>query len=210
MLKLFMKGYEIMNSKKQDSTKTISGSTKKKVTKSSNYVSPKNYLYAFLILVGGIILTLYIFEWYQVKKEEKLMTSYLISSKTIESSIEDLDSLNQIRQEAPTSYFIYISYTGDENVYDFEKELKRVIDKYKLNDIFYYVDLTSDKQNNEDYLEKIKNKLDLKDLKNIPVIIYVHEGKILDSNVLDGINDTLLKVEDLEKLLDIYEFEAVK
>jgi len=199
-----------MNSKKQDSTKTISGSTKKKVTKSSNYVSPKNYLYAFLILVGGIILTLYIFEWYQVKKEEKLMTSYLISSKTIESSIEDLDSLNQIRQEAPTSYFIYISYTGDENVYDFEKELKRVIDKYKLNDIFYYVDLTSDKQNNEDYLEKIKNKLDLKDLKNIPVIIYVHEGKILDSNVLDGINDTLLKVEDLEKLLDIYEFEAVK
>jgi len=199
-----------MSSKKVVATKNIKSSQKKKIIKNDKYVSPKNYLYAILILIGGIILTLYIFEWYQVKKEEKLMTSYLISSKTIESSIEDLDSLNQIRQEAPSSYFIYISYTGNEEVYNLEKDFKRVIDKYKLNDMFYYVDLTELKNNNEIYLEEIKSNLGIKKLKKIPTLIYVHEGKILESNVLDGVNDTLLKVEDLENLLSIYEFETVE
>ncbi|MBE6156808.1 MAG: hypothetical protein E7161_03585 [Firmicutes bacterium] len=199
-----------MSAKKVVATKNIKSSQKKKTIEIDKYISPKNYLYAILILLGGIILTLYIFEWYQVKKEEKLMTSYLISSKTIESSIEDLNSLNQIRQEAPSSYFIYISYTGDEEIYNLEKDFKRVIDKYKLNDMFYYVDLTKLKNNNENYLNEIKNSLGIKDLKKIPALIYVHEGKILESNVLDGINDTLLKAGDLENLLDIYEFETVK
>ena len=77
----------------------------------------------------------------------------MISSKTIESSIKDIDSLVQILEEAPSSYFIYFSYTEDENIYKYEKELKRVIDKYKLNDSFYYVDVTSMKKENENYIE---------------------------------------------------------
>lgn len=205
-VKIDMRGYDKMSQKKMNATKNNKGGIKK----NTKYISPKNYLYALLILAGGILLTLYVFEWFQVKETEKLMTSYLISSKTIESSIEDLDSLNQIRQETPTSYFIYISYTGDENVYNLEKNLKRVIDKYKLNDSFYYVDLTNLKNNNENYINEIKNKLNIKNLKNIPAIIYVKNGEILDSNILDGINGTMLKVEDLEQLLDIYDFESVE
>jgi len=137
------------------------------------------------------------------------MTSYLISSNTIESNITDIESLEQITQEAPSSYFIYIGYTGDEDVYNLEKELKRVIDKYKLNDEFYYLDITNLKNKNQDYLKEINSKLDV-DLENVPAIIYVNEGKILDSNVLDGVNDTKLKVSDFEQLLDIYEFEIIK
>lgn len=213
-VKIEMKGYERMSSKKELATNSSKSSIKKNVRKitkkNDSYVSPKNYVYAFLILVGGIVLSLYIFEWYQVKQEEKLMRSYLISSKTIESNIKDLDSLNQIRQEAPSSYFIYLGYTGDEDVYNLEKNLKRVIDKYKLNDIFYYVDLTDLKNNNENYLEEIENNLKIDELNNIPALIYVNEGNILNSNVLDGLNNNMLKVEELEKLLDVYEFETVK
>lgn len=197
-------------STKINATKNIKSSkTRKTTNKNDKYISPKNYIYAFLILVGGIVLTLYIFEWYQVKQEEKLMTSYLISSNTIESNITDIESLEQITQEAPSSYFIYIGYTGDEDVYNLEKELKRVIDKYKLNDEFYYLDITDLKNKNQDYLKEINSKLDV-NLENIPAIIYVKEGKILDSNVLDGVNDTKLKVSDFEQLLDIYEFEIIK
>lgn len=193
-----------MTSKKVNSNKKT---TKK--TANERYTNPKNYIYAFLILVGGILLVFYIFSWYQVKQEEKYMTSYLLSSKTIESSIQDLDSYNQIKQEFPSSYFIYIGYTSDEEVYDLEKDLKRVIDKYKINDIFYYIDLTELMKNNKNYLEEIKNKLGVKELKNIPAIIYVNEGTISESNILDGVNDTTLKVEDFEQLLDIYEFELL-
>lgn len=197
-------------STKTSATKNIKSSkTRKTTNKNDKYISPKNYIYAFLILVGGIVLTLYIFEWYQVKQEEKLMTSYLISSNTIESNITDIESLEQITQEAPSSYFIYIGYTGDEDVYNLEKELKRVIDKYKLNDEFYYLDITDLKNENQDYLKEINSKLDV-NLENIPAIIYINEGKILDSNVLDGVNDTKLKVSDFEQLLDIYEFEIIK
>jgi len=199
-----------MSQNKGNATKNINRNIKKNNGNSCNNIGFKKYLYAFLILIGGILFTLYMFEWYQVKREEKLMTSYLITSNTIQSSIEDLDSLNQIRQEAPTDYFMYISYTGNEEVYNLEKELKRVIDKYKLNDIFYYVDLTDLKNNNENYLNDVKNKLQIKELDKLPVIIYVSEGKILNSNILDGINKTMLKAEDLEQLLEIYEFEAVK
>ena len=200
-----MEGFGNMSSKKNATEVTQSSKQK-----NEKFLNPKKYIYAILILLSGIMLALYVFEWYQVKKEERLMTSYLISSNTLESSINDLDALNQIRLETPSSYFIYNSYTGSEDVYNLEKGLKRIIDKYKLNDIFYYVDLTELKNTNENYLKEIKNKLSIKKIENIPAIIYVSNGQIKNSDILDGVGDTLVKSADLEQLLDIYEFEIVK
>ncbi len=180
----------------------------KEVSAEKKKINPKNYLYSLLILVVGILLTLLFFKWYNVKKEEKLMISYLLATNTIESSINDLSSLEIIRQEAPSSYFIYIGYTKDEDIYNFEIELKKLIDEYKLNDIFYYVDMTEYKENNKEYLKLVKNSLDIDDLNNIPAIIYVENGKI--ENILDGVKNTKLKIDDVKKLLDIYGFETIK
>lgn len=196
-----------MNSKSQNNKRVASKKPKVAIEKN---IPSKNYIYALLILIGGIVLALYIFEWINVKNEEKLMTSYLISSNTINSSIEDFNSLNQILKETSSSYFIYFGYTGDEDVYEFEKELKRVIDNYKLSDNFYYFDLTKVKEENTNYLNNIKNTLNIKSIEKVPAIIYVHKGKIVDANILDGVNGTMLKVADLEKLLDIYDYELVK
>ena len=172
-------------------------------------IEPVNYFYALLILVGCVLLVLYIFKWYDVKQEEKLMNSYLITSNTIQNNVEDLNSLNLIRQEAPSSYFIYLSYHGDEKVYELEKKLKPIIDKYDLNDLFYYVDLTKLKEE-DGYLDKVNDALDVKDIENIPAIIYVNEGKINKKDILDGTSDSILSVNDLEDLLELYEFDAVK
>ena len=192
-------------------TKKVSKkSSKSKNTKKEEKttINPRNYLYALLILVGGILLALYISKWYAVKKEEKLMTSYLITSNTIQNS-NDLNSFSQLIQEMPSSYFVYISYTGNEEVYNLEKNLKMVIDKYNLNDIFYYVDVTN-LTGKENYLEEIKSSLKLPRLKNVPAIIYVDEGKVLESNILDGIKDTNFKINDLEDLLSVYDYEVIK
>jgi len=209
MIKLNMKGYGKMSTKSKIAKKVAQSKPKSASIKNKNIPS-KNYLYALLVLVGGILIVLYIFEWINVRNEEKLMTSYLISSNTINSSIEDFDSLTQVLTETSSSYFIYLGYTGDEDVYQFEKKLKRVIDNYSLSDSFYYFDLTKLKEDNDNYLDEVKNKLKVKTLEKVPAIIYVHNGKIEDSNVLDGINNTMLKISDLENLLDIYEFEQVK
>ena len=202
-----VEGYDDMNSKSNGSKKVVQKKPKVAIEKN---VPTKNYLYALLILIGGIVLALYIFEWINVKNEEKLMTSYLISSNTINSSIEDFNSLSQILKETSSSYFIYFGYTGDEDVYEFEKELKRVIDNYKLSDNFYYFDLTKIKEENQNYLNDIKKTLNIKSIEKVPAIIYVHNGKISDSSILDGVNGTMLKISDLENLLDIYEYELVK
>lgn len=204
------KKVSVTKSKNNATRSSTKKQTVKKEVVTERYIDPKNYLYAFIILVGGILLTLYIFEWYNVKKEEKLQTSYLITSNTLDSRIVGLETLNQIRQEAPSSYFIYLSYTGDEEVYNLEKKLKRLIDKYGLNDIFYYVDLSELKVNNQDYLKIIESNLAINSLKNLPAIIYVENGEIYKNNILDGINNTKLKVTDLEELLDVYEFETIK
>lgn len=194
-------------------------SNKKAVTKkrsndlkkdSKMVVSPQNYLYALIVFVGIILLALYFFKWYQVKKEERLMNSYLITTSTIASSVNDLTSLSQVIKEAPDSYFIYFGYTKDEEVYNLEKDLKKIIDKYKLNDIFYYVNVTELKNKDNNYIEEIKSILNIDNLKNIPAVIYVHNGEIKDENILDGVKDTKFKATDLQSLLDIYEFEAIK
>ncbi len=180
--------------------------TKKR--KSNDYIEPKNYIYAVLVFVGIILVVLYIFSWYNVKKSEKLMESYLISTRTIESSIKDINSLEQITQEAPSSYFIYLGYTNDEDVYNLEVSLKKIIDKYKINDSFYYLDLTEMKENNSNYLSDVASSLKVDNINNIPAIIYVNEGQIVD--VLDGNNNTLLQAKDFEQLLNNYDFELIK
>ena len=187
--------------------KNKSKNIKKDTNSNEKYIEPKNYVYALLILVGGILLALYIFEWVNVKKEEKIMNSYLITSKTVEAT--DLESISQSIVEAPASYFIFLSYTDSLSNYNLEKTLKRVIDKYQINDIFYYVDVTDLKNENKDYIKVIKKSLDLPDLENVPAIIYVDEGHILEKNILDGDNDNLVTATELENLLEKYEYEPL-
>lgn len=168
----------------------------------------KNYIYTILLIGGSILIMLYIFSWYNVKKEEKYMKSYLLSTKTIESKVDDLETLKAAISESPLSYFIYISYTGSEDIYNLERSLKRTIDKYKINDIFYYVDLTKECNNKEASYVKDINEMFKVDIENIPLIIYVNEGKV--KQVISSRKDSLFKIEDFQSLLDKNEFETIK
>lgn len=162
----------------------------------------KNYFYSIIILIGIVLLTLYIFSWYKVKKEERLMNSYLLTSKTIESKIDSLEVLEQSLSEAPSSYFVLITYREDENTYNLEKNLKRIIDRYKLNDLFYYVDVTNNKDN-EDYKNKLNKIFKVDNINNYPVILYIEDGK-----TKEVLND--LKIDDFKKCLETYKYEVVK
>jgi DNA integrity scanning protein DisA with diadenylate cyclase activity len=169
----------------------------------------KNYIYAVLILIGGILLTLGLFKLYNIKKEEKLSNSYLLSSNTINISIDDLDTLDQIVLEAPSSYFVYISYTGSEQIYRLEKELKKIIDKYKINDIFYYVNVNN-YENNKEYLDKIKIAFGVEKLDKIPAIVYIDENDSSKNSIIYGKNEELLNANELESLLNNNGFTIIK
>lgn len=192
MLKLD-KGYDNMVKKKNDELKKV---------------PLKNYLIALLVLIGGILLIVYIFEWYQVKETEKYMESYLLKSNTITNSIDDINLYNQVIQEAPNDYFIVIGYSSDEQEYLFEKKLKEIIDDYELNDIVYYIDVTKLKEE-ENYLEIINNNLNVS-IKNVPAIIFVKNRSINNDNIITKDENGNINLNDFEKILEIYEYEKQK
>lgn len=172
--------------------------------KKTNKISTKNYIIALAFFVGVILFVLYIFEWYQVKQEEKLMDSYLVKTKTVNYVIDNLNTSKQVLQEAPSEYFIFIGYNNDEEEYNLEKEMKAVIDDYEINDIVYYLDVT-DIHEKENFIAEINKTLNV-NLSSVPALIYVNDGKIDKDTIIDSENDEVFNVNKFKKLLDVYEY----
>lgn len=173
-----------------------------KVTKNERFIPIKNYVIAFGIVVAAVLLTIYGFAWYNVLKEGKVSQSYLVKEKVISNEIQSLDEVEAIFAEVPDEYFIYISYTGSEEIYNMEKELKKVINKYELNDQIYYLNVTEIKEK-DDYIDKINKSLNLEEkVTQVPTIVYIKEGKVVD--IIKRNDDNMMNVGDFQKLLDIY------
>ena len=164
----------------------------------------KHYLYFIIGIVVALLIGWYIYSWITIKKEEKLSSSYLLKTNTITYSIDTLKEISSISQEAPTEYFIYISYTGSDAVYKLEKKLKKIIDDYNLKDEFYLLDITSIK-NNEDTLDKLNDKFNTTKIINTPCILYYKDSALkeilIDKNGIFDYNNfiNLLKDNAYEK-----------
>ena len=173
-----------------------------KVKENERFIPIKNYFIAIGLVVAAVLLTLYGFAWYNVLKEGKVAQSYLVKEKVISSVIQCLEEVEAIFAVVPDEYFIYISYTGSEEIYNMEKDLKKVINKYELNDQFYYLNVTSIKDK-ETHIEDINKSLNLDaEIKQVPTIVYVKEGKVVD--IIERNDDNMMNVGDFQKLLDIY------
>ena len=170
--------------------------------KNERYIPIKNYIITAIIILGAILLTFYGFEWYRVIRENKVSTSYLIKEKIISQEIKDLDEIESIFAEAPKTYYVYVSYTGDENIYNMEKDLEKIINDYNLKDKFYYLNIT-DIKDDKDIKERLNNKLKLdnKKITTIPTIIYYSEGEPIYIITKEG--NGIMQAGDFQKLLDI-------
>ncbi len=147
--------------------------------KTSIYFPYKSYLHLILGAILVLLLMWYVASWIKIKNEEKLLTSYLLKTSTITYHMDDLKDVSSGLQESPTDYFVYISYTGDENIYKLEKRLKRIIDDYSLKDEFYYLDVTSIKDK-DNYLDDLNKTFNTNIISNVPCIIYFKSGNIED------------------------------
>ena len=177
------------------------------VKKNERYIPLKNYVLAAVVVVVMILLTLYGFAWYNVLRENRVSTSYLVKEKIISNEIQSLEEVSDVFSEAPNSYFIYISYTGSEEIYNMEKGLKKVINKYELNDKIYYLNVTTIKEQ-EDYIDDINKSLNLdkKKVKKVPTIVYIKDGEVVD--IITRSDDNIMNVGDFEKLLDVNNVEV--
>ena len=90
------------------------------VKKNERYIPTKNYIIAIGVVIGILLIAWYCFAWYKVYKEDKISTSYLIKNNVISNEITDLNEIVDVFSEAPDEYFVYVSYTGDEDIYDMD------------------------------------------------------------------------------------------
>ncbi len=172
------------------------------VKKNERFIPLKNYVLAVVIVVVIILITCYSFAWYNVFKENKVSTSYLVKEKIVSNEIQSLDELDAIFSEVPESYYVYISYTGSENIYNMEKDLKDLITEYNLNDSIYYLNVTSFKEE-DNYIDKINEAFNLEDKKidQVPTIIYYKNGKAVD--IIKRNDNNIMSAGDFQKLLDV-------
>ena len=163
----------------------------------------KNYYIGVVIALLIIFAILYYFKIYESAKLNKYKESYLLKSGTINLSINlavnELSEFSQVFSETPEGYFVFITYAEDEAEYKLETKLKPIIDDYGIKDVFYLVDTTNKKDDDEIY-DTINDKLKLnKDkINSIPIIVYFSEKDyhIIDPNKLEN----FLKKNNFEKV----------
>lgn len=172
------------------------------IKKNERFIPVSNYFKALIIVVVTIVLVWYAFSWYRVLKENKVSTSYLVKEKIVSKEITDLNEVNDVFLEAPSSYFVYISFTGNEDVYNMEKTLEPLIVEYNLNESLYYLNVTSIK-NDKDMIDKVNKSLNLTDKKitKIPTVIYFKDGQAID--LIKTEDDNIMDLSDFQKLLDV-------
>lgn len=163
---------------------------------SKRVVPKKNYYILIGLLIGVVILTFSIVSICNAVKNKNITSGYL-NKYVSEISYKELDTY---LLEPASDTFVYITYTGDENVYKLEKGLKKIINNNELADNFIYVDITEEMLDNN-FINNLNQKINC-NIEKLPVLLYYKDGVLteqLESKKL------LFSVADFQKMLDNYE-----
>lgn len=178
---------------------------KKQVAEAKHRISQRNIYIIIGIVIVLAVVGFYFFRLQQTRNEEKLNSSYLISSGTVSLEIKNLDEVSQILLESSTEYFVLITYTGNEDTYNLEEGIKTIIDDYKLSDSFYYLNIESI-MDSDNYLTRLNSAFNTDKITTVPIILYFKDGELIDTVTRDDAN--IINAGDFQKLLDIYEYEG--
>lgn len=159
----------------------------------------RNYILTVLMFIAVVLITLYLFKWYQVKTEEKISKSYLIENNLVTSAITTFEELNDVLTENSSRLMLYISYRNDKDIYNIESNYKKIFKKYNLQEVFTLFDITNIKQDNKNYKKLINDFLDI-NVSGYPVVIYYEDGQISSYKKITS-------SKDLENLIKKYKIE---
>lgn len=195
----------IKSTKSKNTNLNVNKVELKEVEGAKHIFSQKNILIIVCIVLALILVIFYGYRVNKLKETDTLSKSYLLDSGTVSLEIKNLDEVNRILAESPTEYFVLISYTGNKDTYKLENGLKRILDKYKLNDSFYYLNVKSI-MDEDNYLNRLNNAFNTDKIKKVPTILYYKNGKIVD--VVTRNDNNIINAGDFQKLLDIYGYEG--
>lgn len=158
-----------------------------------------NYLKLFLILLGVILLTIVSSNLYRHRLENKINNSYI--SKHV-ANIQ-FNELKNAKLEFNSDTFLYVSYTGNSKIHEFEVKVKKILRDNEIIDNMIYLDITELKEDN-DFIHKLNEILELDEIKisKVPAIIYFKDNKVID--IIDSEN-SLIDSGKFVQLLEQYE-----
>lgn len=160
-----------------------------------------NYIKLIVIIIFTVIITLLVCNIYKNYNDNKVNKSYL--SKYVGKG--DYLDLTSILTEISDKQFIYLTYVGDKNINELEKDLRKKIKKYDLNDSFILIDCTDEVDNNKEVVN-LNNILKINTKNNIklPAIIYYKDASPVD--YIES-KDSILTSDKFEQLLDKWEIK---
>lgn len=164
-------------------------------------VPVKNYGIVLLVSIIVILLSLYIRVFYLNYKENRKNTSVFQDKSYKQVNANDLDfALGEM-----SNAILYVSYTGDNNIYLNEKKIQKELKKNNLSEKLVYWNINN-LIKNEEYLKKLKEKYPKisTEITAAPLFIYIKGGEAIEAMSSE------LKIVDykvLNKLIDKYNIE---
>jgi len=165
-------------------------------------VNKKNYIRLAALLITVVVFTLIVANMYNTYLERNIDGGYLAKHvKTIQ-----FDDLENAKVEFFEDTLLYISFTGDREIYSFDRDLGKRIGKYGIEEIFFYLNMIDHKE--DSYIEKINKTLELTNIKviSLPAMLYFRDGVLID--ILDESN-TSLSVSEFSRFIEMYELNRI-
>lgn len=158
----------------------------------------KNYFILLIVSIITVLLTIYINEWIKTYKQSKISTSPLVDCIS-EVSFDDLD----VVLSESNKIILYIGYTGDKEIYNFEKKLVKQINKNNINDYVYYLDITEYVDNNE-YINRLNEKFNFgtEKIRKAPMFIYFKNGEV---TAIKESNRNMITSKNLLDMIDMFD-----
>lgn len=174
--------------------------------KKKEKIDIRKYVNFALSMIAIVLIALISIKLYHTYQNNKLGES---DFARMAGSIQ-YDDIENATSEMSTDSFILISYVKDEDVKNFEDQLKKTVIEHELQNNFYYLNAT-DLMLEENYQDSLNKKFNLKDpyeIDMLPAILYYKEGKFMTS--ISSSKNRMLTVDDFDKLLDSYEVSNTK
>ncbi len=159
----------------------------------------KNYVKLGIIILITVLLTLSASNLYRNYDNNKVNKGYISNYVNVINYNELTDTI----REMSSNSFLYVGYTGNKDVYSFEKKLKKLIKNEQIEDNFYYVDVTS-KLNDINMVDGFNSLVGIIDSEMIifPAVIYFKNNVPVD--YVDSKNG-ILDISMFEMMMEKYE-----
>ena len=164
--------------------------------KTERNVPFKNYVILAIVLILSILGVIYFYMWYGEVQDNIIYTPVMDQYLNV-INYNELDTYLVENKDV----VIYISILEDAETRKFEKNFKKIIEQYSLNNSILYLDLTNEYKD-DNLFNKIKSKYSLHD---IPCVVIFRDGNVNDVYSIKDRNydiDLLVSYLKIEGVID--------